>query len=137
MAEIQEGKPRQVSTFTALAFIMSDHETMFMSDLEHFMIKSRVNKVEMSTLPILLGGSSKGHHKGNGYNISLQKRVQRVGDNHPNDHSGINQKLPSPVEKFSQIFLYVHMIRIDTKGFCFLPTLLKDTLTYRKMQTLI
>lgn len=45
----------------------------------HFMIKSRISKVEMSTLPILLGRSSKGHSKGHGYKISLQREFKGLG----------------------------------------------------------
>lgn len=45
-AEIQEGKPSQVSTFTVLACIMSDHTSL--TKASH-MIKPRVNGMEVST----------------------------------------------------------------------------------------
>lgn len=69
MAEIQEGKPSQVSKLTVLACIMSDHTAL--SKASH-MTKPRVSGMEVNTRPILLRGMSKGHSKGHGYKIPSQ-----------------------------------------------------------------
>lgn len=56
VAEVQEGKPSQVSTSTTFVYIMSHHISLVKAS---YMTKPSVNGVEVNTPPILLGGSSR------------------------------------------------------------------------------
>lgn len=89
MAEIQEGKLSQVSTCTVLACIMSDHTSL--TKASHMTnvngMCPRVNGMEMSTHPILLGGSSEVHSKGHGYKIPSQGRLKGWPQRHKPNNS--------------------------------------------------
>lgn len=68
-AEAQEGEPTQESAFTALVCIMSDHISLATASR---VTKPSISGVEMSTPPILVGGSSKRYSKGYRYTVPLQ-----------------------------------------------------------------